>query len=102
MDGTARRGRAREFRIRAGGRVQRAECHGSCSHGGKLWDRPPQIVEALKSFKSVKRRLEMKGEIGGITIIDDFAHHPMAIAATLGALRVRYPGARLWAIFEPR
>ena len=63
---------------------------------------PPQIVEALKSFKSVKRRLEIKAEIDGITIIDDFAHHPTAIAATLGALRVRYPGARLWAIFEPR
>src|SRR6478672_10673489 len=63
---------------------------------------PPQIVDALKSFKSVKRRLEIKAEIDGITIIDDFAHHPTAIAATLGALRVRYPQARLWAIFEPR
>ncbi|MBZ5507399.1 MAG: UDP-N-acetylmuramate:L-alanyl-gamma-D-glutamyl-meso-diaminopimelate ligase [Acidobacteriia bacterium] len=63
---------------------------------------PEIIVEALKSFKSVKRRLEIKAEIDGITIIDDFAHHPTAIAATLSALRVRYPGARLWAIFEPR
>jgi len=63
---------------------------------------PPVIAEALKSFKSVKRRLEIKAEIDGITIIDDFAHHPTAIAATLGALRVRYPKARLWAIFEPR
>ena len=63
---------------------------------------PPVIVEALKSFKSVKRRLEIKAQIDGITIIDDFAHHPTAIAATLTALRVRYPRARLWAIFEPR
>ena len=63
---------------------------------------PQVIAEALKSFKSVKRRLEIKAEIDGITIIDDFAHHPTAIAATLTALRVRYPGARLWAIFEPR
>ena len=63
---------------------------------------PPVIAEALKSFKSVKRRLEIKAEIDGITIIDDFAHHPTAIAATLSALRVRYPSARLWAIFEPR
>jgi UDP-N-acetylmuramate: L-alanyl-gamma-D-glutamyl-meso-diaminopimelate ligase len=63
---------------------------------------PAVIAEALRSFKSVKRRLEIKAEIDGITIIDDFAHHPTAIAATLNALRVRYPGARLWAIFEPR
>jgi UDP-N-acetylmuramate: L-alanyl-gamma-D-glutamyl-meso-diaminopimelate ligase len=62
----------------------------------------PVIAEALLSFKSVKRRLEVKAEIDGITIIDDFAHHPTAIAATLKALRVRYPQARLWAIFEPR
>ena len=60
------------------------------------------IAEALKSFKSVKRRLEVTAEIDGITIIDDFAHHPTAIAATLTALRARYPGARLWAICEPR
>ena len=60
------------------------------------------IAEALSSFKSVKRRLEIKAQVDGITIIDDFAHHPTAIAATLTALRVRYPESRLWAIFEPR
>jgi len=63
---------------------------------------PQTIADALKSFKSVKRRLEVKAEINGITIIDDFAHHPTAIAETLRALRTRYPTARLWAIFEPR
>lgn len=60
------------------------------------------IAEALKSFKSVKRRLEVKAEVNGITIIDDFAHHPTAIAVTLNALRARYKGRRLWAILEPR
>src|SRR5271165_6977098 len=60
------------------------------------------IASALKSFKSVKRRLEVKAEVNGITMIDDFAHHPTAIAATLQALRARYPGRRLWAILEPR
>jgi len=60
------------------------------------------IAEALRSFKSVKRRLEVKAEVNGITIIDDFAHHPTAIAGTLKALRERYPGSRLWAILEPR
>jgi UDP-N-acetylmuramate: L-alanyl-gamma-D-glutamyl-meso-diaminopimelate ligase len=61
-----------------------------------------EISAALKTFKSVKRRLEVKAEVSGITIIDDFAHHPTAIAGTLTALRFRYPGARLWAILEPR
>jgi UDP-N-acetylmuramate: L-alanyl-gamma-D-glutamyl-meso-diaminopimelate ligase len=61
-----------------------------------------EISAALKTFKSVKRRLEVKAEVNGITIIDDFAHHPTAIAGTLKALKDRYAGARLWAILEPR
>ena len=61
-----------------------------------------EIASALKSFKSVKRRLEVRAQVNGITIIDDLAHHPTAIAGTLKALRARYPGARLWAILEPR
>jgi len=60
------------------------------------------IASALKTFKSVKRRLEVRAEVNGITIIDDFAHHPTAIAGTLTALRSRYSGARLWVILEPR
>jgi UDP-N-acetylmuramate: L-alanyl-gamma-D-glutamyl-meso-diaminopimelate ligase len=63
---------------------------------------PDAIASALKTFKSVKRRLEVKAEVNGITLIDDFAHHPTAIAATLRALRARYPGRRLWAVLEPR
>jgi UDP-N-acetylmuramate: L-alanyl-gamma-D-glutamyl-meso-diaminopimelate ligase len=50
----------------------------------------------------VKRRLEVKAEVNGVTIIDDFAHHPTAIEQTLQALRSRYPSARLWAVLEPR
>ena len=60
------------------------------------------IIEALATFKSVKRRLEVRAEINGITIIDDFAHHPTAIRETLRALRGAYPGRRLWAVLEPR
>ena len=60
------------------------------------------ISEALRTFQSVKRRLEVKAVVNGITVIDDFAHHPTAIGATLKALRDRYPAARLWAILEPR
>ena len=61
-----------------------------------------EIAEGLYSFRSVKRRLEVKAEVHGVTIIDDFAHHPTAIAGTLKAVRTRYPGCRLWAILEPR
>jgi UDP-N-acetylmuramate: L-alanyl-gamma-D-glutamyl-meso-diaminopimelate ligase len=60
------------------------------------------IVEALTTFKSVKRRLEVRAVVEGITIIDDFAHHPTAIRETLRALRESYPGRRLWAVLEPR
>ena len=60
------------------------------------------IREALASFKSVKRRLEVRAQIGGITIIEDFAHHPTAIRETLRALRSVYPQSRLWAVLEPR
>ncbi len=60
------------------------------------------IVEALASFRSVKRRLEVKAVVEGVTIIDDFAHHPTAIRETLRALRGAYPGQRLIAVLEPR
>lgn len=60
------------------------------------------IIAALASFKSVKRRLEVRAEIGGITVIEDFAHHPTAIRETLKALRAVYPSGRIWAVLEPR
>ncbi|MGA8540049.1 MAG: UDP-N-acetylmuramate:L-alanyl-gamma-D-glutamyl-meso-diaminopimelate ligase [Terriglobales bacterium] len=60
------------------------------------------IAEALKTFRSVKRRLEVKAEVNGITIIDDFAHHPTAIEQTIRALRARYPQSTLWVVLEPR
>jgi UDP-N-acetylmuramate: L-alanyl-gamma-D-glutamyl-meso-diaminopimelate ligase len=60
------------------------------------------IRAALAGFKNVKRRLEVRAQIGGVTIIEDFAHHPTAIRETLRALRAIYPQARLWAVLEPR
>jgi UDP-N-acetylmuramate: L-alanyl-gamma-D-glutamyl-meso-diaminopimelate ligase len=64
---------------------------------------PVEAIEAaIASFKSVKRRLEVRAEVAGVTIIDDFAHHPTAIRETLRALRGAYSGRRLWAVLEPR
>jgi len=60
------------------------------------------ISQALATFRSVKRRLEVKAQVNGITIVEDFAHHPTAIQQTLSALRGRYRGARLWVVLEPR
>jgi UDP-N-acetylmuramate: L-alanyl-gamma-D-glutamyl-meso-diaminopimelate ligase len=62
----------------------------------------PVIQQALASFEGVLRRQEVRGEVRGIKVIDDFGHHPTAIRQTLTGLRHQYPGARLWAIFEPR
>src|SRR6185436_452816 len=60
------------------------------------------IQNALSTFKSVKRRLELRGEVNGVRVYDDFAHHPTAVQETLRAVRQRNPEARLWAVFEPR
>ncbi len=61
-----------------------------------------QVGKALATFRSVKRRMDVKGEIGGVLVVDDFAHHPTAVKATIEAARGRWPGRRLWAILEPR
>jgi UDP-N-acetylmuramate: L-alanyl-gamma-D-glutamyl-meso-diaminopimelate ligase len=61
-----------------------------------------KMQEALNTFKSVKRRVEVRGVVRGVTVIDDFAHHPTAVEETLKALRMKYDGKRLIAVFEPR
>jgi UDP-N-acetylmuramate: L-alanyl-gamma-D-glutamyl-meso-diaminopimelate ligase len=69
------------------------------SHAGL----PPDTLAAgLRAFKGIKRRLETVGVASGVTILDDFAHHPTAVHETLMALRGGYPGRRIWAVFEPR
>ena len=60
------------------------------------------VVEAMAEFKSVKRRMEIRGRVRGVTVIDDFAHHPTAVHETLLAARAKYPGHRIVAVFEPR
>lgn len=61
-----------------------------------------EIRQGLATFQGVRRRQQARGEAGGITVIDDFGHHPTALRETLRGLRQRYPGRRLWAVFEPR
>ncbi|MBI4503219.1 MAG: UDP-N-acetylmuramate dehydrogenase [Gemmatimonadetes bacterium] len=63
---------------------------------------PATIADGLAGFQGVKRRQEPRGEIGGVLVIDDFAHHPTAVRETILGLRQRYPDRRLWAVFEPR
>ncbi len=60
------------------------------------------ITRALAAFQSVRRRMEIKGEAGGVLIVEDFAHHPTAIRLTLEAARTRWPGRKIWAAVEPR
>ncbi|MGE5245077.1 MAG: UDP-N-acetylmuramate:L-alanyl-gamma-D-glutamyl-meso-diaminopimelate ligase [Betaproteobacteria bacterium] len=61
-----------------------------------------RIAEGLRTFAGVKRRLEVVGTVDGVTVYDDFAHHPTAVAETLAGLRAANPGARIWGVFEPR
>jgi UDP-N-acetylmuramate: L-alanyl-gamma-D-glutamyl-meso-diaminopimelate ligase len=60
------------------------------------------IVQALRTFQSVRRRMEIKGEVAGVLVVEDFAHHPTAIRLTLEAARTRWPGRKIWAAVEPR
>jgi UDP-N-acetylmuramate: L-alanyl-gamma-D-glutamyl-meso-diaminopimelate ligase len=72
---------------------------GVCAARGVALER---IVTGLARFRGVKRRQEVRGEAGGVTVVDDFGHHPTAVRETLAALRGRFPGRPLVAVFEPR
>ncbi|MDD5556005.1 MAG: UDP-N-acetylmuramate--L-alanine ligase [bacterium] len=64
---------------------------------------PPAVIAAgIEAFRGVRRRQEVRGVVGGVAVIDDFAHHPTEVAETIAAVRERYPGRRLWAVWEPR
>ena len=62
----------------------------------------PGLIEGIQQFKGTKKRQEERGEAGGVLVIDDYAHHPTAIRETVNALKARYPGRRLWAVYEPK
>ena len=91
-----------DFSLAASGRhnVLNAMAATAVAHGRGI--SAGEIAGALASFRSVKRRMDVKGEAGGILVVDDFAHHPTAVTATIEAARARWPKRRLWAILEPR
>ncbi len=78
--------------LNASGAVMAAGCAGVAAQ---------EAIEALASFKGTARRFELKGEVDGIAVIDDYAHHPAKIRATLQAARERYPDRQIWAVWQP-
>ncbi|MEO5939734.1 MAG: cyanophycin synthetase, partial [Candidatus Limnocylindrales bacterium] len=88
-------------RLPTAGRHNAANALGVAASALSAGLRADLIVAGLASFPGVGRRLERKGEVGGVVVFDDYGHHPTAIRATLGAVRQRAPGRRVWAIYEP-
>jgi UDP-N-acetylmuramate: L-alanyl-gamma-D-glutamyl-meso-diaminopimelate ligase len=91
-----------EFALAASGRhnVLNALAAMAVAHGRGI--STADLAKALATFQSVKRRMDVKGEVRGVLVVDDFAHHPTAVRATIEAARARWPRSRLWAILEPR
>ena len=74
-----------------------AAAAGALAHGAA----PAAVLAGLATFRGVGRRFELVGEVGGVVVLDDYGHHPTAIGATLDAVALRYPGRRVWAVYEP-
>lgn len=84
------------------GRHNRANALAAIAAARHVGVPPEQAIASLASFAGIKRRLEVRGEVGGVTVYDDFAHHPTAIALTIEGLRRSRPGGRILAVLEPR
>ncbi len=91
-----------EFTLGLGGEHNVKNALAALAAAAEAGVEPAAAREALAAFRGVKRRLEVRGVAGGVTVYDDFAHHPTAVAATLSALRALGGRGRLWAVFEPR
>jgi UDP-N-acetylmuramate: L-alanyl-gamma-D-glutamyl-meso-diaminopimelate ligase len=89
-----------ELSLGGGHNVRNALAAAAAAH--ELGVAPESIARALAAFRGVRRRLELRGEAGGVSVFDDFAHHPTAVRETLSAVRRRYPKRRIWAVLEPR
>ncbi|HOE65618.1 MAG TPA: Mur ligase family protein [Candidatus Hydrogenedentes bacterium] len=91
-----------EFRVPLTGRHNAQNALAALAVASIIGCAPDALRQAMPDFKGVRRRMEIFAEHNGITFVDDFAHHPTAIRETIAAARMRWPAARLWAIFEPR
>jgi UDP-N-acetylmuramate: L-alanyl-gamma-D-glutamyl-meso-diaminopimelate ligase len=96
------RGAAHEFALRLPGRHNAANGAAVALALMRLGYGAERVAEALAGFTGVRRRQEELGEFGGVLVVDDFAHHPTAVRGTIQAVRARYPGRRIVAVFEPR
>ncbi|HEX2754796.1 MAG TPA: cyanophycin synthetase [Candidatus Limnocylindrales bacterium] len=92
---------SRSARLPTAGRHNAANALGVAGAALVAGIAPDALVSGLASFGGVGRRLERKGEVAGVLVFDDYGHHPTAIRATLGAVRQRAPGRRVWAVYEP-
>jgi UDP-N-acetylmuramate--alanine ligase len=88
-------------RVRLAGRHNAANALCVAAAASVLGIPTPDIAKGLASFTGVGRRMEVRGEPGGVLVLDDYGHHPTAIAATLSAVREAYPGRPVWAVYEP-
>ncbi|MBX5484375.1 MAG: UDP-N-acetylmuramate:L-alanyl-gamma-D-glutamyl-meso-diaminopimelate ligase [Myxococcaceae bacterium] len=91
-----------ELLLPLGGRHNVENALGAYAAARSLGLSHDEVRRGFLTFRGVKRRQEVRAEVGGITVIDDFAHHPTAVRETIAAVRGRFPGRRLWAVFEPR
>ncbi|MEO8208460.1 MAG: cyanophycin synthetase [Chloroflexota bacterium] len=99
--GLSSRGSSNAVRLPTAGRHNASNAFGVIGAAVALGVDRSQIVAGLESFPGIGRRLEFKGEAGGVVVYDDYGHHPSAVRATIGAMRQREPGRRLWAVYEP-
>jgi UDP-N-acetylmuramate--alanine ligase len=88
-------------RLRTAGRHNAANALGVAAAAAQSGLGAPVVIDGLASFAGIGRRLERKGDGGGVVVYDDYGHHPTAIRETLAALRQREPGRRIWAVYEP-
>ncbi|MBI5906362.1 MAG: hypothetical protein HZB86_12615 [Deltaproteobacteria bacterium] len=99
MDG---RGRTLDFRFPLPGIHNGANAAGVAVALMRLGFPPGEVARTFERFEGVRRRQEVVGEFRGVLVVDDFAHHPTAVRETVRAVRARYPGRRIVAVFEPR